>query len=320
MDRNMQKQRVHEPFSPYPTENHTAMSKALGIVPGERVLEVGGGHNPFFRADVLVDIDAGAGPHRDGSRLYRSKANQELVQGDVSHLPFKDKSFDVVICIQVLEHVDDPAAACEELMRVGHRGFLETPRKWTEFYAGHPTHQWLIDIEGETLVFEPICYDESPFLNFALPAVWQSSELAERARIHYPHIPCIQIAWREQFEYIVRGQPLGGEKDRRTRQAIRHYHMARNILRWGGPPDKGLHHARSAAAMLPSDASCGMLYGFYLGLEGKWREAFNQGIGWKLCMDAFVTRLFLGLSAFMGRWIKNVADRFEGNVLEETKK
>lgn len=42
-----------------------------------------------------------------------------LVRGDVAKpLPYRDGAFDVVVCEQVLEHVDDPRAALVEIARV----------------------------------------------------------------------------------------------------------------------------------------------------------------------------------------------------------
>ena len=52
------------------------------------------------------------------------------VKMDVQHIPFEDKSFDVVICNHVLEHVDDDKKALSEMFRVlkkGGRGILLCP-------------------------------------------------------------------------------------------------------------------------------------------------------------------------------------------------
>jgi SAM-dependent methyltransferase len=38
--------------------------------------------------------------------------------GDVTHTEFKDNSYDVILCMQVLEHVEDPSAVCREMFRI----------------------------------------------------------------------------------------------------------------------------------------------------------------------------------------------------------
>jgi len=44
------------------------------------------------------------------------------INGDVEHLPFHDESFDVVVCIFVFSHLNDPGGAVVELRRVLRRG------------------------------------------------------------------------------------------------------------------------------------------------------------------------------------------------------
>jgi len=43
--------------------------------------------------------------------------NPDIV-GDIHDLPFSDNSQDAVVCMAVLEHVEDPKKACEEIKRV----------------------------------------------------------------------------------------------------------------------------------------------------------------------------------------------------------
>lgn len=49
--------------------------------------------------------------------------NVEYIQGDICHMPFKDKIFDIVLCSEVLEHLEDPYRAMQEINRVS-RNFV----------------------------------------------------------------------------------------------------------------------------------------------------------------------------------------------------
>jgi len=49
------------------------------------------------------------------------------VQCDAHNLPFQDKSFEMVISTEVLEHVVDPKKFANEIKRVGERYILTTP-------------------------------------------------------------------------------------------------------------------------------------------------------------------------------------------------
>ena len=50
--------------------------------------------------------------------------NGNFIQGDAENLPFKNNSFDVVICSETLEHVIDPKKAFSELVRVSKNYIL----------------------------------------------------------------------------------------------------------------------------------------------------------------------------------------------------
>jgi SAM-dependent methyltransferase len=74
-----------------------------------RVLDVGSGIKPYYpyfaaHADAFVGVDL-ANPDAD-------------VQAPAEDLPVEDGSYEVVLCNQVLEHVDDPDAVVRELHRV----------------------------------------------------------------------------------------------------------------------------------------------------------------------------------------------------------
>ena len=98
----------------------------------DRVLDAGCGQGEvlaeFKRFGVPVDyygVDLAVG---DPTWEFKVSA-----VADVRRLPFRDGSFDKVICNQVLEHVDEPDAVLGEFARVlrpGGRLFLSVPFVW----------------------------------------------------------------------------------------------------------------------------------------------------------------------------------------------
>lgn len=103
----------------------------LNIQPGQRVLDAGCGGGWLVREAArrypcrVVGGDAGGeGLALARRRLRRARAAgelrgpAELARLDAARLPFRDDSFDRIICTEVLEHVPDPDAAARELVRV----------------------------------------------------------------------------------------------------------------------------------------------------------------------------------------------------------
>jgi 2-polyprenyl-3-methyl-5-hydroxy-6-metoxy-1,4-benzoquinol methylase len=69
---------------------------------------------------------------RDSLDLARAALPDRVAlrQGDVTQLPYDDRSFDLVLGTEVLEHVDDPARALREMARVSRgRLVLSVPRE-----------------------------------------------------------------------------------------------------------------------------------------------------------------------------------------------
>ena len=100
-----------------------------------RILDVGCGDKPYypFFADAAaeyVGVDVVPGPQVD-------------LIGGIEAIPVPDASFDLVLCTQVLEHVDDPARAVAELRRVtapGGRVLLST--HGVQMYHPSPGDYW----------------------------------------------------------------------------------------------------------------------------------------------------------------------------------
>jgi SAM-dependent methyltransferase len=94
------------------------LRKALADAPGRRLLDVGGGTGNY----AAVLRDEGWEPvvcDRSPEMLARAAAKGlETVEADAQSLPFADASFDALICVSMLHHVDDRPRALAEQRRV----------------------------------------------------------------------------------------------------------------------------------------------------------------------------------------------------------
>ena len=127
---------------------------ALPVDHRARVLDVGSGDKPHWRADVLVDryVEARYASQRSGGR--RARVDRPLFDADAARLPFADGAFDYVICSHMLEHVVDPAAVIRELTRVARAGYVEVPEASSAKIVDFPSHLWWCRLDDGVLVFE----------------------------------------------------------------------------------------------------------------------------------------------------------------------
>jgi SAM-dependent methyltransferase len=124
----------------------------FSIRPKDKVLDIGSGAYPFPYATVLVERFIGKTEHRHDKLVTNGKP---LAIANISALPFRDKHFDFVYCSHVLEHVEEPIRACAEIMRVGRRGYIETPTlaKDMLFAWAEGMHKWQVAAIANILVF-----------------------------------------------------------------------------------------------------------------------------------------------------------------------
>ncbi|RYD78963.1 MAG: class I SAM-dependent methyltransferase [Sphingobacteriales bacterium] len=177
----------------------------LNIKSSDRVLDVGGGHNPHPRANVVVDKYTDTNYHRSGDIKVLQK--QEFIQADGERLPFKDKEFDYVISCHVLEHVEDPVKFLSEIFRVGKRGYIETPSLLGEYFAPRESHKWilheyknrlyLVDKQKMGFIYG---YYLGDLIQEYLPKNSIGFKIAERT---HPNLMTIRIEWETDFDYEV---------------------------------------------------------------------------------------------------------------------
>jgi SAM-dependent methyltransferase len=101
---------------------------------GKRVLDVGCGIKPylpyFAGAAEYIGVDVADNPSAD-------------LQGSAEALPVGDASFDLVLCLQVLEHVEDPSQVIRELHRVTRPGGrVLAATHGTQVYHPLPEDHW----------------------------------------------------------------------------------------------------------------------------------------------------------------------------------
>jgi SAM-dependent methyltransferase len=104
------------------------VSELAAVERPRRILEVGCGEGIVLA--TLADRLPGAqldGLELDEAALEEARTRcprATLVRGDACALPFVDQSFDLVVCLEVLEHLPEPARALRELRRVARAGCL----------------------------------------------------------------------------------------------------------------------------------------------------------------------------------------------------
>lgn len=106
---------------------HSAIRSLLSKVSFETALDAGCGEGVVL-AQVRSEFPAQHfGMDLDRARLREAQEKSEgfrLIQGDLHQLPFSDDGFDMVICLEVLEHVGHPTRAVQELHRISGRYLL----------------------------------------------------------------------------------------------------------------------------------------------------------------------------------------------------
>ena len=171
------------------------------------VLDVGSGDKPHWRADVLLDryVDAAHAGQRSGTAAAR--VSHPLFDADASAMPFADQVFDHVICSHVLEHVVDPGAVIDEMVRVARGGYIEVPEAASAKILDFPSHLWWVRLDGDVLVFtakQHRWFD--PEIDAYIRAAGIERRLADLLDSEFDH-RIVSLRWEGSVKYRVEGTP-----------------------------------------------------------------------------------------------------------------
>lgn len=125
-------------------------AEAFEIDSGTRILDVGGSHHiwrllPVGPNVVILNI---LPPDDEYDASDETIANLHVVVGDARHLPFKDRSFDLIFSNSLIEHLytfDHQQRFADECRRVAARYYVQVPnqRFFLEPHLLTPFIHWL---------------------------------------------------------------------------------------------------------------------------------------------------------------------------------
>jgi SAM-dependent methyltransferase len=180
---------------------------AIDVGPDDLVLDVGSGDKPHWRSDVLLDryVDAGHAGQRSGAKAAR--ITRPLFDADAAAMPFADQVFDHVVCSHVLEHVLDPGAVIDEMVRVARGGYIEVPEASSAKILDFASHLWWVRLDGDVLVFTA---KEHRFFDAEIDAYIRRAgierRLADLLDSEFDH-RIVALRWDGAVKYRVEGRP-----------------------------------------------------------------------------------------------------------------
>lgn len=169
----------------------------------DMVIDIGSGDKPFWRADVFFD-DLSLNNNQRISGKGTVHDIGTFVDGNILRSHFKNKAFDFSFASHLLEHVERPDLAINEIVRISKRGYLEVPNYILECISPFNSHLWYVVEENRKLYF--------------LRKSKQMHRISLKNEKYYKYLfkkisnPFIRIYWEKNIEYEVISDIKEGEE------------------------------------------------------------------------------------------------------------
>ena len=125
-------------------------------------------------------------------------------------LPYLDKEFDIAICRNMLQQMDDPITLCNEISRVAMRGFIEIPSSFNEFMYGRPEDLWLCSYVDGELVLHPKAYIRHPLAHVGRKLHHTDASFRQTYEYEHRSLFFIQKYWEGSLAVRIEMDSLGG--------------------------------------------------------------------------------------------------------------
>jgi SAM-dependent methyltransferase len=90
----------------------------LHVKPGARILDAGCGSGRLLDELTKLGEVSGLDHNADSVEIARERGHPDVHQGVVEALPWEDETFDLITCLDVVEHTADDRVTLRELRRV----------------------------------------------------------------------------------------------------------------------------------------------------------------------------------------------------------
>jgi SAM-dependent methyltransferase len=155
----------------------------LPLPPQPRILDAGCGSGRNMVELSRFGTVVGLEPSERGAEVARDRGVGEVVVAGIDTMPFGAASFDLITCLDVLEHIEDDRGALRELRRVARPGGL--------LLATVPAYPWLWSSHDE---LNKHCrrYTRTELLRRAVEAGWRPRRTTHFNALLLP----VAAAWR----------------------------------------------------------------------------------------------------------------------------